>query len=252
MPRHRAAARGLALLLWGVAASCFSESPSSGGGEGTTGESCTPRTLGCPCEDGACDAELSCEPSIALCIDPSCTPGTELCTCVDGGGCLEGLLCDGGLCRVPPPPPGGDSTGGVASTSPPGTTSPADDGETLPGEADVTTVSDTIEPVTTSITLTGTDDGEPPACQQLPCAECYACQTTEGGECEMAWGICKPASGCTMVAECAWVCPQGTVGCPGECCGAHGDGVGNLQYQALASCLENACPDCDLDLSCPI
>jgi hypothetical protein len=257
MPRHRAVAPRLALhcllfllFIGGALPSCFSESPSGGGDDGTTGEPCAPRTLGCPCEDGACDADLSCEPSIALCIDPSCIPGTELCTCVDGSSCLQGLQCDGGLCRVPPPP-GMDSSGGVATTSP-GTTSPADDGETLLGDADVTTVSDTIEPVTTSVTLTGTDDGEPPACQDLPCAECYACQTGERAECETVWGVCMNASGCTAVADCAWVCPQGTVGCTDECCFARGDEMGNLQYQALASCLENACPQCDLDLSCPI
>lgn len=227
-----------------LAAACFSEDPSSGGPDATTGESCTPKSLGCPCVDGACETVLSCEPSIQLCIDPSCTPGSELCTCVDGDACLTGLRCIGGLCR---PPMDGESTG--AATSSAMTSAPPGDDTTLPGEADVTTASDTVGPPTTSITATG--DDTPVDCTAMGCPDCYLCQIEESGACAKAWTACKgAASDCQGVAECANGCDEGQPKCISDCCEAAGVDPTNSEFNALGACLELACPHCVQELSC--
>lgn len=238
--------RRLAIVLaLGLGPGCFSESATPGGDGATTGEACTPQTLGCACEDGACGSGLACEPSIALCIDPSCTPGTELCTCVDANTCLQGLQCIGGLCRVPPPD-GEDTSGGAATSGPMSTSTRGDDGATvLPGDADVTGLTDTIGPLTTSLTLT--DDGSQ-GCGTSACAECYACQMQEGGACASHWLDCQASEPCIQRAACTLECPESDGECVAACCAK--SKIGSLTYDALAHCLEDACTNCGQELDC--
>lgn len=79
---------------------------------GSAGTSCTPGSVTCPCYgNGTCDAGLSCQVDLQLCIPTACSPGENRCVC-DGGGCAAPLLCVDGLCRA-----GSDVTGDGTSNS---------------------------------------------------------------------------------------------------------------------------------------
>ena len=116
-------------------AACFSDGPlvsDESGGSTTTGEPvCNAGAVTCPCYgNGTCDAGLTCQPDVVLCIPEDCTPGTLNCTCDQGGCVAAGTECIDGLCQEPPASDDGGST--TAPTS--GSETVADDA-TGPGDS---------------------------------------------------------------------------------------------------------------------
>lgn len=111
---------------------CFNDLPPAGtpttatagsGTRGGTANVCTPGSVTCPCYgNGTCDAGLSCQTDLQLCIPIACSAGTNNCVC-DGGACAASLSCVGGLCQADPGTTTDDSAdAGTASTGLPPTT----------------------------------------------------------------------------------------------------------------------------------
>lgn len=252
------------LVALGVVVGCFSEPMET--------DTCRDGEVGCPCGVG-CDAGLVCADGIELCIPENCVPGSELCTC-NGGECLEGLDCDGGLCR-PPNDSGSNSNDGTASaddvastpgsltdasttgveTSDPTTFTTSDPSTTMtsttedPTDPSFTTDPSVTDPSTTETDLTtdtvsdsamtASDTGMP--IDGEACRACIIEANSPAGLCEMTLAGCAPNSACTDLAGCVGGClDMDDPSCIEGCCAANPNGVPD--YAALADCHTEQCP----------
>lgn len=224
-PRH------LVPCLVLLVAGCFSEPTVVDVDDGTSTGShggCSEGVLGCACYgNGTCDAGLSCDAGISVCIPTACTPGTRACTC-DDGQCDAPLSCEGGLCR--------DASHSTVDGS---SSDDAGDGSSA-GDSTGTSSSGGVD---------GTEDGTPddsggsegpdPGCDAMACDDCFACSEEPGGGCVEAHAGCADTPGCASAVACLSEC--GLTGVCFENCCAGLDAAQLVAVDAVMFCRKDAC-----------
>lgn len=226
-----------------LAASCFSESPSS--------SACVDGDAACDCKsDGTCNDGNECIVSIDKCVPSGCTPGGESCTCVDGD-CLGDLVCGEGVCMAPD----AASTGGtgattgsvsdsVAETITEATTMPATSASSDPTIPPDTMSSDVTDAMTASASSDPTDPSDPTVVSETSqsesdsdsaSSECPACiEGAVDDDCSEPFGTCYNANnGCNDVYDCV------TTGGDVTTCCAHARGpAARADWNALIECVQ--------------
>ncbi len=214
---------------------CFHEAAGS-----TDGGGCPPGTLGCPCDGGGCDAQLTCEPSIDRCVEAGCDPGQRGCSCAMGQ-CLGGAVCTDGVCIDGSAGTSGGSSGGTtAGTS--GTTGMGSLSTTL--QVEDSGVTDTLSSGPTF------DLGllcEPPACAICggDCETCLGCVASPTSACAQ---MCAGDEQCLALAACAADNPD-LPDYVANCCDLPCDEVCAAQQGLWHNCAEAACA-CAANLGC--
>jgi hypothetical protein len=199
------------LAIWALSigvVACFSEPSGVGMQECRGGE------LGCPCEDGTCNAGLACAPSIDRCVGESCSPGSPGCTCLSDE-CIGGAVCDDGFCRADESTSGADPTdaSATASNATSGGSTSAESGSTSnegssglatsdPSAAEGPVETATTQADGTDTSSTSTSGG---TCGELAsCDECLACAAPQC-EAECGHPSCNPFTKCFSASEGGYV-----------------------------------------------
>lgn len=245
----------MAVLLSG----CFSDAPPvDDDGGTTTGDACTPGTLGCACGPDGCGPGLECAAGLELCQYEGCDAGSAGCMCLQDD-CVGEAVCVGGFCVTPSGTTGMPTS---ADASADGSDDPSVDDSPDATGLDGTTAADTMSVSDDAVgdSTTGfmcpsyaidADCGSPDNC--MTCVDCV----TQTGNCADLRDQCMAHEMCSQILAC--VAPgciePGDLTCVSQCCTTSDctdDKPGCLVWQALALCVETTCSvACELQATCP-